>query len=146
MTALYGLTLAINVIWFGLAFHFFGLRPHQAVKLLTTRAAASETSREALIGSLRFLGGMNLAMAALSAAQLIIGVGGAGAGHLSLFVASTVAHASQFAGNVPFAWRGGRGGGAPWDVLRGPMAFIFVVDLLCALLNGAMVVLAWSAA
>lgn len=39
--------------------------------------------------------------------------------------------------NVPHALRGGRAGGAPWDVLGGTMSFIFVMDGLCAALNAA---------
>ena len=31
--------------------------------------------------------------------------------------------------------RGGRAGGAQWDVARGPMLFIFVMDAACGLLN-----------
>ena len=138
-------TCLVNVVWFGLAFSLFGLRARRAVKMLTTRAAAAEASREALVASLRFLGGMNLALAALSVAALGSWwrTGAFGWAWL-VFFASAVAHASQFAFNVPFALKGGRVGGAPWDVLRGPMAFIFVVDALSALLNAAMSALAWS--
>ncbi len=138
-------TCVVNVVWFGLAFWLFALRPRRAVMMLTTRAAAAEASHEALVAALRFLGGMNLAMAALSAAAL----GswwrtGAFDWAWLVFFASAVAHASQLAFNVPLALKGGRVGGAPWDVLRGPMALIFVVDALSALLNAAMSALAWS--
>jgi hypothetical protein len=52
-----------------------------------------------------------------------------------LLVAFAVAHASQFAINVPVARRGGRIGESYWDVLHGPMLFIFVVDALMTALN-----------
>ena len=64
------IALVVNVAWFGLAFHLFALRSRRAVKMLTPASSRDETSREALVASLRFLGGMNLGMAVLSAAQL----------------------------------------------------------------------------
>ncbi len=128
------LTFSVNVVWFGLAFFLFGLRPRRAVKMLTPCSAEGEVAREALIASLRFLGGMNLGMAAVSGAQLGVVLAGGGPSR-ALFFGSAVAHASQFAFNVPFALQGGRRGGAPWDVMRGSMAFIFVGDAICAGLN-----------
>jgi hypothetical protein len=136
----YALTLAINVVWFGLAFHLFGVRPRRALEMLTTRAEATE----AFAASLRFLGGMNLGMSVLSAAELASWASSGSLPHWPLFFGSAVAHASQFAFNVPFALRGGRLGGAPWDVVKGPMAFIFAVDALCATVNGAMMLRAIS--
>jgi len=52
-----------------------------------------------------------------------------------LWIALAVAHASQFAVNVPVARAGGRQGKSYWDVLTGPMLFIFFVDAALALLN-----------
>jgi hypothetical protein len=135
-------TVVVNVVWFGLAFLFFSVRPRHAARLLTPCSSEGAAVREALIASLRFLGGMNLGMAALSAVQLAAWSTSVGpSGPVPLFVGAAVAHASQFAFNVPFALQRGRRGGAPWDVLSGPMAFIFVVDAICALLNVLVMVL-----
>ena len=52
-----------------------------------------------------------------------------------LLISFAVAHTSQFLINVPIAKRGGRKGESYWDVLEGPMLFIFVVDGLMMLVN-----------
>lgn len=126
------LVLAVNVLWFGMGFVFFALRPRRALRLLIPRTAHGETSALALAASLPFLGGLNLALAVLSAACLwsheIQPMG-------PVFLASAVAHATQWCWNLPQLQRGGRAGGAAWDVLRGPMQLIFIVDGVCALLN-----------
>ena len=129
--------LAINVVWFLLGFRLFALRPRQAVKLLVPEATRDEMSRRALVDALPFLGGMNFAFAALSGAALTVKLVTGTAPSWTLFFASSVAHATQFACNVPLAMRGGRAGGASWNVLRGPMFFIFVVDASCAVANAA---------
>jgi hypothetical protein len=126
------LVLVVNVLWFGMGFAFFALRPQRALCLLIPRTAHGETSARALAASLPFLGGLNLALAVLSAACLWA--------HETppsgpVFLASAVAHATQWSWNLPQLLRGGRAGGAAWDVLRGPMLGIFIVDGTCALLN-----------
>ena len=45
------------------------------------------------------------------------------------------AHAGQFLCNVPIAIGGGRRGESLWDVLSGPMLFIFAVDFTLMLAN-----------
>ena len=47
----------------------------------------------------------------------------------------------QWCWNLPQLQRGGRAGGAAWDVLRGPMLLIFIVDGMCALLNAVALLL-----
>jgi hypothetical protein len=130
------LTLMANVAWFSMGFVFFSLRARRAVRILVPRSANTETSVGALVASLPFLGGFNLAFAALSGTSLISLLRGHAAPPFwHVYVASAIAHATQWAFNLPHALRGGRSGGAPWDVLRGPMLFIFAVDGACALLN-----------
>ena len=133
------LVATVNVVWFGLAFSLFALRPRRAVKMLTRRDSGTEASFEALVASLPFLGGMNLGMAVLSGAAIASWAISGSVPGWPVFLSSAVAHASQFAFNLPIALRGGRRGGAPWDI-RGPMAFIFVVDALCTLLNSGIVI------
>ena len=132
--------LAVNAAWFALGFWFFSLRARRAAELLVPRSAREETSAQALVASLPFLGGLNLGLAVLSATFLAsVLVRGAAPPSWHVYVASAVAHASQWAYNVPHLRRGGRAGGAPWDVARGPMLFIFVMDASCAILNFAAV-------
>lgn len=133
--------LCVNVIWFGLAFRLFGLQPARAVKMLVPREAKDEISRRALVDALPFLGGMNLALALLSALALYERFVHSEGPSWTTFAVSSVAHATQLAGNVPLALRGGRSGGASWDVLRGPMRTIFVVDGICAVANALVLVL-----
>ncbi len=71
MRASYWVVLAVNVAWFGLGFQLFALRPHKAIRLLVSQVHKEERSRVALLAALPFLGGMNLAFAALSAAPLV---------------------------------------------------------------------------
>jgi hypothetical protein len=128
--------LGLNVAWFGLGFSFFWLRARRAVRLLIPRDAHEDAAARALVASLPFLGGLNLGFAALSATVLVPSLlGSSPAASWQIYAASAVAHATQFACNVPHARRGGRAGGAPWDVLRGTMLFIFVMDAACAVLN-----------
>lgn len=129
--------LSANVTWFGMGFVFFSLGSGRAVRTLIPRSARDETSAHALAASLPFLGGLNLGLGVLSATFLYsYMVGGASPPTWHVYVASAVAHATQWAFNVPHFRRGGRAGGAPWDVARGPMLFIFVMDAFCAVLNG----------
>lgn len=135
--------LALNIIWFSLAFRLFALRPRAAVRLLVTEDTRNEASRAALVASLRFLGGMNFGFAALSALALVsVARDSLGSNAWLIFAASAIAHASQFAGNLPLVRKGGRAGGAPWNVLEGPMAFIFVIDGILTVANGAAAALA----
>ena len=128
--------LILNVAWFGMGFAFFWPRARRAVRILVPREALDETSAQALVASLPFLGGLNFGFAVLSAITLVsLSRGAAPSWHV--YTASAVAHATQWACNVPHVRRGGREGGAPWDVLRGPMLFIFVMDAACALVNAA---------
>lgn len=136
------LVLAVNVAWFGMGFTFFSLRPHRALRLLVPRLAHGETSARALAASLPFLGGLNLALAVLSASYLYTCLWAHETPRsLPIFLACAVAHATQWGWNLPHLRRGGRSGGAPWDVLRGPMLLIFVTDGVCLVLNAVAVAL-----
>lgn len=60
-----------------------------------------------------------------------------------ILIAFGVTHTTQFLINVPVARRGGRIGESYWDVLRGPMLFIFVVDAAMATLYLAVAAAMW---
>jgi hypothetical protein len=126
----------LNALWFGAAFGYFALTPGRAAKLLAPRSQRATPLYRTLVASLRFLGGMNLALAALALALALPAGAPAGARPGALCAAVfALAHASQFACNVPILLGGGRRGDALWPVRRGPMAFIFAVDGALALAN-----------
>ncbi len=136
METLYLIVLAVNVLWFGAGFWFFWLKHETAAKLLVPRSARSSPIFETMSAALPFLGGMNLAFALLAA--LVLGqtqLFATDPERSVLLVVFGVAHATQFAINVPVARRGGRIGETYWDVLRGTMLLIFVVDAIMATSN-----------
>lgn len=132
----YRLSLLLNLIWFGMGFWYFGIKHRSAAKLLVPESARSSPIFLTITSALPFLGGMNLAFSLLAGILLLQHNLFAAAPEraLLLFVFG-VAHATQFFINVPVAKRGGRIGESYWDVLRGPMLFIFVVDAFMTLLN-----------
>lgn len=135
--------LAANGLWFGAAFRVFWLKGPLTSNMLIRREYRNSPLRETVIASGRFLGGMNLGFCVLSV--LLILFSGDFAGPNQVFVccaAFAVAHGSQFVGNVPIAWQESKGHPPLWPVLRGPMLFIFVVDLIMAAINGALAIVA----
>jgi hypothetical protein len=134
--ALFQVTLLANVLWFGAGFWYFAIKHETAAKLLIPKSARRSPLFSTMSAALPFLGGMNLALSLLAAMllarqDLFI----APAEQAILAIAFGVAHATQFLINVPVARRGGRLGEAYWEVLGGPMLFIFVVDAGMTLLN-----------
>ena len=130
------IVLALNVAWFSMAFWYFTMKSVAAAKLLVPKTARESPLFDTLSASVRFLGAMNFAFALLSALLLM---------NLSLFddpkqrallaAVFAAAHAGQFFCNVPIAMGGGRRGESLWNVLNGPMLFIFVVDFTMMLAN-----------
>ena len=132
----YPLILLANALWFGSAFWYFALKRSTAAKLLIPRSARSSPIFPTMEAALPFLGGMNLALSLLALMLLLrLDLFVAPAEQAILLFAFAIAHASQFAINVPVALRGGRIGESYWDVASGPMLFIFVVDALMTLLD-----------
>jgi len=133
MEMLYRILLAANVLWFGAGCWYFWIKHDTAAKLLIPRSARSSPIFETMSAALPFLGGMNLAFCLLAALLLVqTELFTADRERVILLIVLGVAHATQFAINVSVARRGGRVGEAYWDVLRGPMLFIFVVDAAMA--------------
>lgn len=129
--------MAANALWFGSAFRFFWLQGRKAANLIVHRDHRESPLRETVIATGRFLGGMNLGLAVFSVLLVLFSA------HftqpIQIFVCATafsVAHMTQFVGNVPIALAERRGETPVWPVLQGPMLFIFVVDLLMGLANG----------
>lgn len=130
--------LALNVAWFSMGGWYFTAKSVAAAKLLVPKSARESPLFDTLSASVRFLGAMNFAFALLSVLVLA---------NLSLFESPrqrallaavfAAAHAGQFLCNVPIAMGGGRRGESLWDVMSGPMLFIFVVDFTLMVANAA---------
>ena len=131
---IYKLVLLLNVLWFGMGFWYFWIKRQAAAKLLIPESARSSPVFLTMTSALPFLGGMNFAFALLAAIPLLaqdLFISPPERG--LLLIVFGVAHATQFIINIPVAKRGGRLGESYWDVLKGPMLFIFVVDALMML-------------
>jgi hypothetical protein len=140
-TSLYVVVLLLNTVWFGAAFHYFSLRQYSAAMVLVPHTSRDSPLFQMAAASVRFLGGMNLAFAVLSLLLLLNLAAFPGNGQRALLLLTfCIAHGSQFYFNVPIAVSGGRKGEALWDVLQGPMRFIFIVDAVLMLTNGELVV------
>ena len=138
--------LVLNLLWFALAFRYFSLTPGAAAKLLVPKSARDSALFKTVAASVRFLGGMNLAFAALALLLLMNAPLFPEPRQMALFTSVfALAHASQFAGNLPVALGGGRQGEALWPVLSGPMFFIFVVDFVLMVANGVLAALLLAA-
>jgi hypothetical protein len=128
------LVLVLNVLWFAGGFHLFSIRSRIFAKLVVPREHRDTPVFETLIMSEKFLGGFNLAFLVLNILLLI---------NTSLFdkdlqwaiilFATAIAHATQFAFNVPVALQNRRGEGV-WQV-KGLMRLIFVTDFVMMVLN-----------
>lgn len=131
----YWIVLVLNAAWFAAGFWYFTFKRYTAAKLFVPRSARSSPLFDTLAAAIPFLGGMNLALCLLSVLLLICqGEFSSPVERAVLLTAFGVAHLTQFAVNVPRA-RQGRQGESYWDVLHGPMLFIFVVDAAMAALN-----------
>ena len=136
MLVAFWIVLGFNALWFGAAFRYFSLTPETAAKLLVPKSARNSPLFETIAVSVRFLGGMNLALSVFAILILVNRQLFPEAHQNALFAfVFAVAHASQFAYNVPVALGGGRKGEALWPVLSGPMLLIFVVDGVLMLAN-----------
>lgn len=128
--------LLANALWFGAAFRLFWLKAFGATRLLVKSNDKQSEAYAIMAAALPFLGGMNLALSLLAVLAVVL------LEHFSdpaqvfaLTLAFGVAHLSQFFGNLPVARQERATGDSLWPVLRGPMLFIFVVDLGLGLIN-----------
>jgi hypothetical protein len=130
--------LVLNALWFASAFHVFHVRRKIFAKIIVPKEHRDTPVFETLIATGPFLGGFNLAFSVLNMLLLV---------YLAefdkdiqwtivLFV-NAVAHGSQFAGNAPIALQNLKGAGV-YEVLKGLMLFIFVIDFTLMLFNGVL--------
>lgn len=140
MTALTVL-LALNAIWFAMAFDaFYRRRKIFAKVMVPIQADRDNSAYDALIESGRFMGGFNLALSAFNT-MLVFNFGGfeTDTQWATLLIFNALAHGSQFFGNVPMALQNRRGGGL-WPVFKGVMLRIFVIDFTLMVANAAMAI------
>lgn len=131
--------LLANAIWFGMAFHAFYLRRKVFGKVMVPNKTDRDNSAyEALVESGRFMGGFNLALSLLNFA-LVFNLGGFETPQqwALLLAFNSFAHGTQFFGNVPMALQNRQGGGL-WNVFKGVMLRIFVIDFILMVANAAL--------
>lgn len=131
--------LIANAIWFGMAFHAFYLRRKIFGKVMVpVKEDRENTAYEALVESGRFMGGFNLALSLLNVG-LALNLGGFDSAQqwAQLLAFNSLAHGSQFFGNVPMALLNRKGGGL-WPVFKGVMLRIFVIDFVLMVANAVM--------
>ncbi len=133
--------LLANAIWFGMAFEAFYLRRKIFGKVLVPNPEHRDnTAYGAIVESGKFLGGFNLAISLLNVGLPFNVAGFDRPEQWSLVLAfNAIAHGSQFWGNVPMALENRRGGGL-WNVFKGVMLRIFVIDFALMVANAVMAV------
>lgn len=134
--------LIANAIWFGMAFEAFYLRRRIFAKVMVpVREDRDNTAYGAVVESGKFLGGFNLASSLLNVG-LVFNVGGFDRPEqwVLVLVFNAVAHGSQFWGNVPIALQNRKGGGI-WNVFKGVMLRIFVIDFALMVANAVMAIM-----
>ena len=131
--------LLANAIWFGMAFEAFYLRRRVFAKVMVPiREHRDNTAYDAVVEFGKFLGGFNLANSLLNVGLLFNAAGFDSPQQWALVLAfNSLAHGSQFWGNVPIALQNRRGGGV-WKVFKGVMLRIFVIDFVLMVANAVM--------
>jgi len=133
--------LVLNAIWFAMGFNTFWLRRKIFAKIVVPKEHRDTPVFEILATSGTFLGGFNFAFSVLNILLLL---------NLTefdkdiqwaiLLLVNAIAHGSQFVANVPIALQNRRGEGV-WQVLKGLMLFIFVIDFTLMLFNAVFAML-----
>jgi hypothetical protein len=137
--------LLLNALWFTMGFHAFYVRREVFAKVVVPiKQDRDNSAYQAVIETGRFMGGFNFALAALNIA-LLFNLGGFedNTQWAVLLLFNSIAHGSQFVGNVPMALRNRRGDGI-WDVFKGVMLRIFVIDFVLMVANAVLAVVLLS--
>ena len=128
------ITFLANTIWYGMGFVAFYIRREVFAKVIVpNREDRKGSAYAAVVESGRFMGGFNFALAILNLCLFLNIAGLETHAQFALMLAfNSLAHGSQFFGNVPMALNNRNGGGL-WNVFTGVMLQIFVIyaDLHC---------------
>ena len=133
---LISVTFLANAIWYGMGFIAFYLRREVFAKVMVPiKTDRDNTAYAALVESGRFMGGFNFALSILNLC-LFFNLAGfeTNAQFALLLLFNAIAHGSQFVGNVPMALKNREGGGL-WNVFKGVMLQIFVIDFTLMTVN-----------
>ena len=133
--------LALNAIWFSMGFYAFYIRRKVFAKVVVpNKNHRDNLAYEAVVETGRFMGGFNVALALLNI-LLLFNVGGfdKNSQWATLLIFNALAHGSQFVGNIPMALQNRQGGGL-WNVFKGVMLRIFVIDFTLMLFNAVLAV------
>ncbi len=131
-----------NAVWYGMGFVAFYVRRDVFGKVMVPiKADRDNSAYAALVESGRFMGGFNFALSALNFC-LFFKLGGleTDAQFALLLMFNALAHGSQFVGNVPMALQNRKGAGL-WNVFKGVMLQIFVIDFALMVLNALLALL-----
>jgi len=134
--------LLANAVWYAMGFITFHLRRDVFGKVMVPiKADRDNTAYAALVESGRFSGGFNFALCALNIC-LLANLAGfeTDMQWATLLGFNALIHGSQFYGNVPMALQNRRGGGL-WNVFKGVMLRIFVIDFVLMTFNGLLAIL-----
>ena len=133
--------LVLNALWFAGGFHLFYLRREVFAKVLVpNKEDRNSPAYDTLIETGRFLGGFNLAFAVLNIFLLFNFAEFDKDIQWAVFlIVISIAHGTQFVGNIPMALRNRRGEGI-WNVFEGIMLCIFVIDFTLMTLNAALAI------
>lgn len=146
-TTAWTVLLILNALWFGLGAFHFSLKPAASARSLVPRDQRAGPLFRTLSDSIRFLGGLNFALMALCAMLLVFAGFFPEARQRVLFAAViALAHASQFAVNVPMIGKWRRNEPGAWRVLEGSMLFIFAADGALMVANAVFGVWAFAGA
>ena len=128
--------ILLNTIWYAMGFVAFHLRRRVFAKVVVPLPEDRNNSAyQAVIETGRFMGGFNFALALLNLVLLFNFGGFDAAGQwATLLIFNALAHGSQFFGNVPTALQNRRGEGQ-WNVFKGVMLRIFVIDFVLMVAN-----------
>ena len=135
------LVLILNAIWFAMGFYAFYIRRNVFAKVVVPNSDhRGNSAYDAVIESGRFMGGFNIALSLLNIG-LVLNLGGfdTNSQWALLLAFNSLAHGSQFAGNVPMALQNRQGGGL-WNVFKGVMLRIFVIDFTLMVANAALAI------
>lgn len=133
---IFTIVLVLNTLWFGAAFWYFCMKSASAAKILAPRSERDNILFPTIAWSVKFLGGMNLAFSVFALLLLLSRAIFPDARQNMVFaLVFALAHCTQFVFNVPLALAERNARKPLWNVLHGPMRFIFIVDGTLTLAN-----------